>query len=242
MRASVALLIAEVGLLASLTAPCLATEFSEPWKDPHTVFVIDPFAGNPIDWDQLARDARVVGIIHKATVGTQRIDPKYYERRTEARRRGYLWGSYHFGTPGSGAHQADYYLDKVKPGADELIALDLEDVSDAKFMSTESAVQFVQRVKERTGRLPLIYASQRSVALIAKSEHRRSFEGTRLWFAWFRPQIAKFPPGPWRTYTLWQFSSEIRVQYRVPGTKPDMDVNVFNGTVDELKKAWPFHP
>jgi lysozyme len=34
--------------------------------------------------------------------------------------------------------------------------------------------------------------------------------------------------------------SEILVQLPVPGTKSDMDINVFNGTVDQLKAAWPF--
>jgi hypothetical protein len=28
--------------------------------------------------------------------------------------------------------------------------------------------------------------------------------------------------------------------YTVPGTEFDMDVDVFNGTIDELRKGWPF--
>ena len=38
---------------------------------------------------------------------------------------------------------------------------------------------------------------------------------------------------------LWQFSSEIRVQKLIPGTDSDIDVNVFNGSVDALRAAWP---
>jgi GH25 family lysozyme M1 (1,4-beta-N-acetylmuramidase) len=74
------------------------------------------------------------------------------------------------------------------------------------------------------------------------------FSKTRLWYARFRREIPNFPRGTWETYTLWQFSSEINCTpakpddclIRVPGTKTDMDVNVFHGTVDELKAQWPF--
>jgi len=59
--------------------------------------VIDPFAGNQIDWDKMKSESRLVGIIHKATIGLTSIDPKYRERKKEAKRRGYLWGSYLLG-------------------------------------------------------------------------------------------------------------------------------------------------
>jgi GH25 family lysozyme M1 (1,4-beta-N-acetylmuramidase) len=38
---------------------------------------------------------------------------------------------------------------------------------------------------------------------------------------------------------LWQFSTEKKVQLRIPGTKTDMDINVFNGSVKKLKADWP---
>src|SRR6266545_412331 len=128
MRHLIRLLVAGLGL-ALLATETVAGEFAEPWKDRSRALVIDAFAGNPIDWEKLATEPRVVGIIHKATTGTRKLDPKYEERRAEARRRGYLWGSYHWGTAGDGASQADFYLDTAKPVDDEVIALDLEDVS-----------------------------------------------------------------------------------------------------------------
>lgn len=52
----------------------------------------------------------------------------------------------------------------------------------------------------------------------------------------------QFPGAPW------QFSSEInctpahpeKCLYRVPGTKTDMDVNVYHGSIADLKVKWPF--
>ena len=38
---------------------------------------------------------------HKSTIGTSRLDPGYLKRKEEALRRGYLWGSYHWGVTGN---------------------------------------------------------------------------------------------------------------------------------------------
>ncbi|MEK6335373.1 MAG: hypothetical protein AABM67_10525 [Acidobacteriota bacterium] len=52
----------------TVTAHAQSPEFNEPWKDPRIALAIDPFEGNPIDWDALATDPRVVAIIHRATI------------------------------------------------------------------------------------------------------------------------------------------------------------------------------
>jgi len=233
-----ALALVLVVVMVPITAR--AGEFIQPWKDPSTALVIDPFSGNGIKWDEMQREARLVAIIHKATIGLDSLDPKYYERKTEAKKRGYLWGSYHWGLPGKPEEQADFYIDMVKPDDEEVIALDLEDVSSVKFMSLGEAEKFVMRVKERTGRYPMIYANHKTAAQISRSAFKATFASTPLWYARFRPDISDFPLGPWKTYTLWQFSSEIRVQYRIPGTESNMDINVFYGSADTLRRAWPF--
>src|SRR5258705_7523382 len=102
-----------------------SVEFNEPWKNPQIALAIDPYEGNEIDWQKLGTDARVVAIIHRATTG-DRADRKYAERRDEAKKRGYKWGAYHLGKPGEPLKQADFFLETVKPEADDLLALDLE--------------------------------------------------------------------------------------------------------------------
>ena len=74
------------------------------------------------------------------------------------------------------------------------------------------------------------------------------FAKTPLWYARFKAKVDDFPKGRGDSYTLWQFSSEIDCSpdnraaclYTVPGTGFDMDVNVFNGTIEKLKGEWPF--
>jgi GH25 family lysozyme M1 (1,4-beta-N-acetylmuramidase) len=242
-------------LLFVLAVACCSTsvlaqssEFTEPWKNPNIALAIDPFEGNPIDWDLLATDKRVVAIIHRATIG-DRVDRKYAERKIEAKRRGYKWGAYHLGKPGDPIKQADFFLETVKPDKDDLLALDLESTDYTKHMGFEEARVFIKHIKEKTGRYPLVYANNLVTKAISEQFGVDDlFAKTALWYARFKNTVTDFPKGTWPTYTLWQFSSEINCKaedrnsclYTVPGTEYDMDVNVFNGTVEELRSRWPF--
>ena len=241
------LLIVLVIVACSLTF-AQSSEFSEPWKNPNIALAIDPFEGNAIDWDQLATDHRVVAIIHRATIG-DRVDKKYAERKIEAKKRGYKWGAYHYGKPGDPIKQADFFLETVKPENDDLLALDLESTEFDKHMSFEEARVFINRVKQKTGRYPILYANNTVTrAINDRFGSDDLFARTHLWYARFKKTVSDFPAGTWKTYTFWQFSSEMncaaadRTQclYTVPGTEYDMDVDVFNGTIDELRKGWPF--
>jgi GH25 family lysozyme M1 (1,4-beta-N-acetylmuramidase) len=216
-----------------------AAEFDEPWKDQNVAIVIDPYYANSIDWCKLETEKRVVAVIHKSTIGTKTIDSQYTKRKAEALKRGYLWGSYHWGVAGDPEKQADFYIDTVKPGVDELIALDLEDAQSQTLMNVDEAILFVERVKARTGRYPVLYTNHSSAKLISTKYKDSIFTKTPLWYARFKTKVTDFPVGVWSSYTLWQFSSELLAQLPVPGTKPDMDINVFNGTVEQLKAAWP---
>jgi lysozyme len=242
------LMIALLLACSSLTAFAQSTEFSEPWKNPKIALAIDPYEGNDIDWEELATDTRVVAIIHRATIG-DRADRKYAERRDEAKKRGYKWGAYHFGKPGDPIKQADFFLKTVKPAADDLIALDLESDDPTKHMSFDDARVFIRRINEKTGRYPLIYAN--NVVTKAISDRYGAddvFSKTQLWYARFKRNVTDFPAGTWTTYTIWQFSSEQNCSaanrgaclYTVPGTEYDMDVDVYNGTIEELRSKWPF--
>jgi len=217
----------------------MAAEFDHPWKTPETAMVIDAYCENEIDWKLLATEPRVVGVIHKATTGARKVDPKYRSRRLEAKQLGYLWGSYHLGLAGHPERQADYYIKTVQPEPNELIALDLESLKSKKFMNASEAIRFIKRVKQRLGRYPVVYANFRDTAIITEKFRNTEFANTPLWYANFKDSIRNFPTDLWPSYALWQFSCEILNQYAIPGTKPDIDVNVFNGSVEDLKAKWP---
>jgi lysozyme len=246
MKSTVTSLLTVV--MVSCSAFAQSPEFTEPWKNPTIALAIDPYEQNDIDWNKLATEKRVVAIIHRATIG-DRMDRKYAERREEAKKRGYKWGAYHFGRPGDPIKQADFFLKTVRPADDELIALDLESLNEDKNMSLEEARVFIKRIQEKTGRYPLIYANNEvTKAILEKYGADDLFSKTHLWYARFKRNVTDFPSGTWKTYTVWQFSSEQNCSstnraaclYTVPGTEYDMDLDVFNGTIEELRSKWPF--
>jgi len=63
-----------------------------------------------------AKQDGILGVIHKATEGTNYTDPTYQERRKLAMEAGLMWGAYHFGSGGDGNAQAEYFLKAVDPG------------------------------------------------------------------------------------------------------------------------------
>ncbi|HKX26928.1 MAG TPA: glycoside hydrolase family 25 protein [Blastocatellia bacterium] len=216
-----------------------ASEFKAPWEDPQVPLIIDAYFKNNIDWEELETETRVSAMIHKSTVGTSRIDPMYVSRRAEARRRGYLWGSYHWGEAGNPEAQAEFYIKTVDPGDDELIALDLEDVNSKALMNADEALIFIKKVKALTGRYPILYTNHLTAKMLSAKYRGTEFAKIPLWYARFKSDVTDFPTGLWPTYTLWQFSSEIRYQKAIAGTERDIDVNVYNGTTDQLRSEWP---
>ncbi len=171
----------------------------------------------------------------------------YQTRRALAKALGLKWGAYHLARPGNPIEQANHFIDYTEPTADELIAIDIEDNDPGKFMSLRDAEIFAEHVKFRAGRYPVLYTNGITAKYIA--DHRLEFpilSRLPLWYARYEPDIAlHFPKGNWRDYALWQFTSQSncnkqRCPYRPPGTNRDIDVNVADMTVAELKRTWPF--
>lgn len=247
-----------------------ASEFSEPWKRSDRALVVDAYEYNPIDWQQLSSDKRIVGFINKASDG---LPPPYacsgneteirlckalwkrhavarelfHTRRMVARSLGLKWGAYHLARPGNPVDQANNFIDFAEPGPDDLIALDIEENDPTKWMSLEDAEEFARHIQRRIGRFPVLYTNGSTAKYIA--DNREKFpllSRLPLWYARYKPEIGMhFPKGNWQSYALWQFSSQANCNdrtcpYRVPGTRNDIDVNVASMNADDLRKAWPF--
>lgn len=170
----------------------------------------------------------------------------YQTRRMLAKTLGLKWGAYHLGRPGNPIEQANHFIDYAEPSDDELIAIDIEDNDPERFMSLRDAQIFAEQIKLRTGRYPVLYTNGTTAKYIA--DRRLEFpilSRLQLWYARYESDIAPhFPKGNWQDYALWQFTSqsnctEQRCPYRPAGTNRDIDVNVADMTVAQLKNAWP---
>jgi GH25 family lysozyme M1 (1,4-beta-N-acetylmuramidase) len=171
----------------------------------------------------------------------------YQTRRALAKALGLKWGSYHLARPGNPIEQANHFIDYAEPTSDELMALDIEDNDPARFMSLQDGQIFAEQIKLRTGRYPVLYTNGTTAKYIA--DHRLEFpilSRLPLWYARYETDIAPhFPKGNWQDYALWQFASQsnctkMRCPYRPNGTNRDIDVNIADMTVAQLKQAWPF--
>ena len=228
------------------------SEFNRPWLDKNKALVIDAFHKNAINWSKIKTDTRVAGVIHKATEGTKLSDPKYASRRSLAKRLGYKWGSYHLLRKGNTIEQAEFYLKVIgDKTSDEIMALDVECTTNSSCnvpkykVSAKEIKTFLEYIKKKTGRYPIFYGNQSVIRDLSKHQSGdKLLKNIPLWYARFKENVADFPKGIWKSYTFWQFSSEINCKpkeecpYRAPGTDYDMDINVYNGSIEEMKKDW----
>lgn len=213
-----------------------STAFKKPWENTRNSIIIDAYEGNPINWDEMSKDKRVKAVIHRSSIGL-RLDKKYQERKVIAKNRGYLWGAYHFGKSGDVIKQADLLLSLVDEG--DLIVLDLEDFSRSGYMKAHEAIEFIEYVYSKTGIIPVVYANNNvTKQMNAKYPNHSLLKKSKLWYARFKSTVTDFPVGIWKGYYLWQFSSEINCNktgsclYNVPGTRYDMDVNIYEGELE----------
>jgi len=201
--------------------------------------IIDIYHGNSIDF-QKALNGGVLAIIHKATQAGGIRDSLYQTRRQQAKELGFLWGAYHFSSGESVSDQVENFLTHAQPEDDELIALDWEPSTNGPNMTVDQAQHFVQMIRDETGRFPVVYGGS---LLREQIDHNPNptLSNCPLWYVRYAPAPVGIPTEVWSTYTLWQYTdgNDGPEPHATPGAS-GADRNIFQGTADELKAAWPF--
>jgi GH25 family lysozyme M1 (1,4-beta-N-acetylmuramidase) len=171
----------------------------------------------------------------------------FHTRRALAKSLGLKWGAYHLGRPGNPIDQANHFIDFAEPAPDDLIAIDIEDLQSGKYISLEDAEEFSRHIYRRLGRYPVLYVNDDTAKHLGwQTDKYPLLSRLPLWYARYKPEISKsFPKGNWDSYALWQFASHFNCNknacpHRIAGTGTDIDINVANMSVAELKKVWPF--
>jgi lysozyme len=176
-----------------------------------------------IDWDGV-REELPYFIFIKATEGSTFTDPRFSHNVKEATKRGLRVGAYHFFSyHSSGKKQAEHFLKTVyRTGVNMPIVLDVEY---QKHMKSSSWIkreirEFVNVVKERTGKLPIIYCECLYYNKYIKNVISEKFP------TW----IANFKKRPPCRYDIHQITNRRRVK----GFKGLIDYNEFNGTHEQF--------
>jgi lysozyme len=201
----------------------------------YTVHGIDvsKHQGN-IDWNRVSlmknNGTRISFAFIKATEGITRQDHKFEKNWREALKNGQIRGAYHFYYPSRDAvKQADNFIKKVilKPG-------DLPPVADIEVSNGKPSAEireglqtFLNKLEKHYGVKPIIYTNINfyNTHLLGK------FDKYPLWIAGYfdHDRFYNEFETPW---VFWQHSEKGKVD----GIKGNVDFNVYNGSIEKLKR------
>jgi lysozyme len=238
------LIIAVVGLLVLLWyyRPWLmldTVKYDENWpyKD-----IDAPFSGDydgvdisrhqgKIHWDVLSKNSHIKFIYIKATEGIYNEDPCYHRNVEEARKHGFLIGSYHFLSKNfSGSRQFRHFNDVVdKDQQDLLPVIDVEDDGTLGWSKEKIQMElrdFIDACKDEYGKAPVIYCSESYFKDYLSPE----FDNYILFIANYNG-TPLLPGKP--VYDIWQFSKK----GHIPGIWNWVDLDKLSPNADfgELK-------
>jgi GH25 family lysozyme M1 (1,4-beta-N-acetylmuramidase)/LysM repeat protein len=196
-----------------------------------------------IDWPKVrATGQRYVFV--KATEAIKYKDPTFDDNWFGAKSAGLLRGAYHFFRCNADAKkQADFFIDYVKSFNDlgELPpVLDLETHDgQRRDKIVPAAKTWLDRVEAAFGKKPIIYSGQyflQDYLSEAGGGPPSWAKDYVLWLAQYPNQyilgMQPFLPRGWFKWTFWQYSEKGRIN----GINADVDLNHFNGTLEELYK------
>ena len=183
-----------------------------------------------IDWVQLTSNKTTKFPIHfvfmKATEGGDHADDTFPFNFDQAHRYGFIRGAYHFFSPKTDPHkQADFFIRTVQliPGDLPLYLMSKLLVKSTPHDLKIAVKTWLDRVESHYGVKPILYTSYKF-----KSRYLNDsvFNTYPYWIAHYYVDSVKYE-GPRH---FWQHTDV----GNVPGIKEEVDLNVFNGSLEEL--------
>ena len=183
-----------------------------------------------IQWDVL-RNANINNdpirfVFIKATEGVSLMDENFNENFYRAKNNDFIRGVYHFYTPDcSPESQARFFLHQVhlEPG-DLPPVLDVEKIGNlSKSELRRNVKRWLDIVEKEYGVKPILYTGYKFKTSYLNDS---LFQQYPYWIAHYYVDRLRYK-GPW---SFWQHTD----RGRVDGIKGDVDVNIFNGTLQEL--------
>lgn len=195
-----------------------------------------------VDFDRM-RNEGIVGAIHEATYPPYVRDDKYFRRQVDATRAGLLWGAYHFANARDPVRQADFFVDTVASawrradpsGRPEQVLLVLDFEKNGHYpggtMNVEQAVAFVERVRQRTGKLPGLYSNENRIRSVLNSPrvspaYKRILANCWLWVANYGAVPGNM--SPWNRWHMWQYTGDGKCRLLPRSRFPKSIANIKN--------------
>lgn len=215
--------------------------------------IADFYHGNSVNFTEIAA-AGIWGVVMKARQGSGYGDPSYRKRVPLARSVGLLVGAYNFATNDPVADNVASFLDYAALGPQDSAWLDFEDNTESE-MSADQAYEFLDRVSQKLGRACGIYGGNRIREQI-KPQDKNWIDIAKFVPLW-QCRYIKLQPAdndelfrmvppipPWTKNIFIQFTGDGvgPRPHSVNGLENGADLDVFNGTKDELAKIWAGAP
>lgn len=196
-----------------------------------------------IDWPKVRATGQRF-VFAKATEGINYKDDTFKDNWFGAKAAGLLRGAYHFFRCNVDAKkQADYFIDFVKAAKDDGELPPVLDLETNDGMTKEKIVVaakvWLDRVEAAFGKKPIIYSGQYFLQdyLVQPGGGPPPWaKEYPLWLAQYPNQFVEgakpFLPRGWFNWSFWQYSDKGRIN----GINAAVDMNIFNGTLEELYK------
>lgn len=182
-----------------------------------------------IDWKKLKESSTTstpISFVYiKATEGSDFTDPHFKKNFAEAKRQGFLRGAYHYFSPySSGLAQAQMFIETAGIETGDLPPMiDVEEKPKEKEKFLQELKIFISKIEEHYGAKPIIYTYRKY-----KKKHLTDtfFKRYPSWVAHY--YVEELDPD--MEWIIWQ-CSDIG---EVPGISKEVDINVFNGSIEQL--------
>ncbi|PZR20100.1 MAG: glycoside hydrolase [Flavobacterium psychrophilum] len=184
-----------------------------------------------IDWEKLKNnnDEFPLGFVFvRATAGKNKVDSEFKNNWKGVKEHGYLRGAYHYYRPDENSvKQADNFIKNVKLSKGDLPpVLDIEKIPNGQSLDSLQVglKRWLDKVEKHYGMKPIIYSGESFYTYFLKEE----FEGYDLWvasYSFFEDEIRN-------DWLIWQFTDKGELK----GIKGMIDVDIYNGNMDELRQ------
>jgi lysozyme len=181
-----------------------------------------------VDWSAV-RNAGVVFGVARAIRENGLVDNFFVRNWTEMKSSGIVRGAYiFFNAAKDAADQAQKFLSTVQVGENDLPpVLDIEKNEGVTGPALiESVQKWLDIVERETGRKPIIYTG----LSFWNSNMNDQFGTYPLWIARYGVNNPEPLPKGWNSWTFWQYTES----GSVAGIAGNVDMNHFNGTLDDL--------
>ncbi len=184
-----------------------------------------------IDWKTLHsknnNDTPISFVYIKATEGSDHKDTRFEDNWNGARQGNLMRGAYHyFSTTSTGIEQARMFIGTVQMENGDLPPMvDVEEIPENEELFKEELKIFIAKIEEHYGARPIIYSGKKYKKRYLTDKF---FDKYPTWIAHYYVDSLDVE-GKW---CIWQCTDK----GRIPGIKRKIDINIFNGDLQQLKE------